>query len=153
MSCSGLDNKVTGYGLHSQGLVLSRSREFLLCQQTDCPWGPPWVVTDHGPESGAKIKCARGFITVVSVRFHCLALWQLLHFILMSQEELVVEYTENVWYCVLFVHSWWGGSECIMDRRQVKCDVKMEHYMVYRNTVMNSLFLAVNSKSVIPFSN
>jgi hypothetical protein len=71
-SCNGLVNKVTGYGLHSQGLVLSRSREFVLCQQTDCPWGPPWVAVDHSPESGAKIRCAQGFTTAASIYFHSL---------------------------------------------------------------------------------
>jgi drug/metabolite transporter superfamily protein YnfA len=52
MRCSGLVHKVTGYGLYSQGLVLSRSREFLLCQQTDwlplgptmgCNWSWTWI--------------------------------------------------------------------------------------------------------------
>jgi hypothetical protein len=141
MSCNGLANKVTGYELHSQDLVLSRSTEVLLSHQTHCPWGPPWVVADHG----AKIKCAQGCITMVSICFHCLPHWQLLHFILMSQdllfhlEELVV-YTENVWYCLFTV----GGEEVSASwtADQVKCDVEMQCHMVYRNTVMNSLYFS-----------
>jgi hypothetical protein len=74
-SCNGLVNKVTGYGLHSQGLVLGRSREFVLCQQMDCPWGPPWVVVDHGPESGDKIRVRRALLPWPVYAFiHCLAL-------------------------------------------------------------------------------
>jgi hypothetical protein len=59
----------------------------------------------------------------------------------MSEEELVVEYTENVIvFCLLTVGEEEVSASWTED--QVKCDVEMGHYMVYRNTVMNSLFFS-----------
>jgi hypothetical protein len=115
MSCSHLVKTITGYGLHSQGLVLSRSREFLLCQQTDCPWSPSWT----------WIWCTR-FYHCGQYMLSLLGTLTTSTFILMSQDLLfhleVVEYNKNV-LILCFVCSQLVGRKWVHHGQQTMSNV------------------------------